>query len=207
MQHTVDAKSDLQALRLRLDMDIGSTYLRRIIEHRLQQYYDRRFFDACRHTRGTEFDNAVAELLFQLARKIRDFFGTSVNAVDGLQQFAFVNYSQRNISFQYARQLIVSIQIGRIGHADPQRAVALLQNDRAVAAGLTFRQHASQFLIDVEKLEIDIGNIQMLIKCAGNLLFGDEAVFHKHSSKLSPGAFLLAQCKLQLLFRQQFLLN
>ena len=44
MQHAIDAKANLQAGFLRLDVDVGSTNLRRILEHRLQQFDDRRIF-------------------------------------------------------------------------------------------------------------------------------------------------------------------
>ena len=44
VQHAVDAEADVQLGFLRLDMDVGSAHLRRILEHRLQQLDDRRIF-------------------------------------------------------------------------------------------------------------------------------------------------------------------
>jgi hypothetical protein len=59
------------------------------------------------------------------------------------------------------------------------------------ASRLGFRQQAHHVAIDIEKLEIDIRDIQLPGQRAGNLFLGDKAVFHKHPTQLAATAFLI----------------
>ncbi len=92
MQDAVDAKANLQAPFLRLDVNIGGPHLGRVVEHRLQQFDDRRFFQPWRDRECAEVDIAVAQVFLQFTREVGDFFGAAVDAVDRLQQLAFVDH-------------------------------------------------------------------------------------------------------------------
>ena len=61
-KHAVDAETDLQARFLRLDVDVRSANLRRIIEHGLQQLDHRRFFQADCIGQRAEIDIAFAQV-------------------------------------------------------------------------------------------------------------------------------------------------
>ncbi len=118
MQHAIDSEADLQPPLLRFDMDIRSTYLHRIVEYRLQQFDDGRFFQAGSLSQRAKIDVAVAEILLQFARKIRNLFGTAIDAVDALQQFAFVDHRKFDRPFYRTGNFVIGEQIGRVGHPD-----------------------------------------------------------------------------------------
>jgi hypothetical protein len=124
-----------------------------------------------------------------------------------LQQVAFVDHRQRDTALDQPRHLVVSVQVGRIGHPDQQYRATVFQHDGAIPARLAFGQQPYDIRIDIEEFEIDVRDVELLGERAGNLLLGNEAVFHENAAEFAPGAFLLAQRELKLFFRQQLLLH
>ena len=50
-------------------------------------------------------------------------------------------------------------------------------------------------------------NAELARQCPGDLLLGDEAALDEHAAQLAPGALLVGEGGVQLLFRQQLLLH
>src|SRR5450830_95796 len=207
MQHAVDAEADLQPAFLRFDMDVGRAYLGGVLEYRLQQLDDGCFFQPRIDGQRAEIDGDIAQVLFQLACQGGNIFRAAVDAVDRLQHFRFIDDGQLDMAFDQPSDLVVGEQVSRIGHADQQAFAAVFQYQRAETAGLGFRQQTHQLGIDVEKFQVDVGNVQLARQGARNLLFGHIAMLDKHPAQLAARTLLFRQRQAQLFFRQQFLLH
>ena len=82
MEHAVDAKTDLQLLLLRLDMDIRRLDLNSIFEHRLQQLDHRGVLGTLPLSQSAEVHD-IPDVLAQLPRQVGDLLGTTVYPVYG----------------------------------------------------------------------------------------------------------------------------
>ena len=207
MHDAVDAEADHQRAFLRLDVDVGGAHLGGRLENGLQQLDDRRFLQPRRERQCAEIDDSLAQFGSQLLRQAGDFLGALIDAVDGFQQLALGDDGQFDLPFENARDFIVGEEIGRVGEADADGVVALLQHQGAEAARLGFRQQAHGGGLDVEILEVDVGRVDLPGNRLGNLLLGDETLVYENPPELAAGFFLLAKRRLQLLFAKQLLLD
>lgn len=208
MQETVDAKADMQAFLLWLDMNVRCPYLGRVVEHRLQQLDHRRILQpGGRKPHGGKVDDASAKLLFQLARQAGNFPGATIHAVDRLQQVAFIDDRQRDVAFQQARDFIVGKQVSRVGQPHQQHLAPVFQGDRAETARLHFGNQLYRLRPEVVLPEVDVRNVHLPRQRARNRFFGDKTVFNENPPQLAPGAFLFRQRRLQLFFGNEILLQ
>ncbi len=207
MHHAVDAEADHQRAFLRLDVDVRGAHLRSRLEDGLQQLDDRRFLQPRREGQRAEIDDSLTQIGGQFLGQAGDFLSALVNAIDGFQQLALGNHGQFDLPFQNARDFVVGEKVGRIGEADADGVVALLQHQGTKAARLGFRQQAYGGRLDVEVLEVDVGRIDLSGDRLGDLLFGDKALVHEDPPQLAAGFLLLIQRLLQLFLAEQILLN
>ena len=207
MHHPVDAKAYHQPTFLRLDVYVGRAYLRGVVKHGLQQLDHRRLFHADAISQRAEVYIGVAYIFTELACQAGDFIGAPITAINTFQQLSFGDHRDVNIPFDNARDFIKGGQIGRIGHANQQHALALFQHNRAKTPRLAFRQHPDHLDIDVVVLEIDIGDVELLGERLGNMLFSDKGIVHQHAPQLASTTLLLLKCETELILRNKFLLN
>ena len=89
--------------------------------------------------------------------------------------------------------LVVGMQIGRVGKADAQATFDLVQHDGPKTPRLRFRQPADQFLARVERLQIDEDSLQLTRQRACNRLFRNVALFDDNAPEFAAAAFLLIE--------------
>ncbi len=205
--HAVDAEADHQRALLRLDVDVGGTHLGRRLENGLQQLDDRRFLQPRRERQRAQIDNPLAQFGGQFLGQAGDFLGALIDAVDGFEQLTLGDDGQFDLPLENARDFVVGEEIGRVGEADADGVVALLQHQRAEAARLGFRQQAHGGGLDVEILEVDVGRVDLPRDRLGYLLLGDETLVDENPSQFAAGFFLFAKRRLQLLFAEKLLLD
>ena len=207
MQHAVDAEADDEPGFLRLDVDVRGAHPHRILEHGLQQLDDRRVFHRGAQPQRGEIDAAVADLLSQLLGQAADLLGAPVDAVDGLQQHTLGDHRELDVALQETGNLVVGEQVGRIGHRHLVVRPAVLQDDGAEAARLRLRQAHGDLGLEAEVLEIHERNLELARQGSGDLVFGHEAFLHEYAAELAPALALLVEGLLELLVRQQALLQ
>jgi len=207
VKHTVDPEPDLQRLLHRLDVNVGRAHLHRILEHCLQQLDHRRVFHPRRERNTAQVDDRFAKLGAQFLRQSADFLGAPVDAVDGLQQQRFAHHGKLDLALEHASQFVIGEQVGRVGHADAEGAAGVLQNQRPEAACQRFRQPHGHFGLDVEMLEVDERDLKLTRERAADLVLGEIAAVDEDAAEFSAAALLLGKRGLELLLRQQPLLQ
>ena len=207
VKHAVDAEADLQPPLLGLDVDVGGSHLGSVFEHRLQQLDHGSVFRSHALSQRAEIHVVFAQIPFQLFRQTGNLLGATVDPIDGFQQQPLVDRHQFDIAPQEPRNLVVTKDVGGISHAHHKSMRAVFQNQGAESAGLVLRQLADNVGIDVEMLEIDVGDVELFRQGFGNLVLGDEAVFHQHAPEFAPRALLVVQGDLELPLRDQLLLD
>ena len=109
--------------------------------------------------------------------------------------------------FDDARNLVIRVEIGRIGHADLQRLRVVFENNRAKTPRLGLGQLLHHLGLDVVVLEIDVRNLQLLGQRFRYFLFGDVALLNEYATEFAAAALLFIERELELFGRQQILLN
>jgi len=155
-----------------------------------------------------KIDGRFAKFGGQLLGQPGDFLGAPVHPVNQRQQLAFGDHRDIHLAAHQAANLVIGLEIGRIGEADPQQAIFLTQHQRPETAGLGFAQQLEQFLIGrLETAQVDEGHPQLPGQRLRNTLFGDVAAIDEDPPQLAPGCLLLIQRSLELLLGQQALLD
>ncbi len=186
-------------------MHVGSVDLRGVVENRLQQLDHGRVLRAQPGAEGAEVDVAVADIALQLLRQPADLIGAAINPVDGLQQNRLAHHRGLDIAPQQTGDLVESEKIGRIGHADEIRGLALLEHDCAEAPGLRFGQAAHEVVVEVVELQVDVRDVELTRDRLADLLFVDEALLDQHPPQPPAGLLLLLERDLELVGRDDVL--
>ena len=116
-----------------------------------------------------------------------------IDAVDQRQQLAFRHHGRLDVMAQDADDLVVGVQVGRVGKADAQTTLDLVQHDGPKTPRLSFRQAVDQFLARIERLQIDEDSLQLTRQRACNRLFRNVALFDDNAPEFAAAAFLLIE--------------
>ena len=154
-----------------------------------------------------QVDVALVQLFAHFLRDRRDLVRAAIDHVHGLEQVGFLDEREAQRLLQARRQLVVGHQIGRVGHADEQAARIRLQHQRAETAGLHFGQQAHGLLIERQLTHVDERDLQVRGEQLVQLLFAHQAHVGEHAAELAAAALLFVERALQLLVREQLLLE
>ena len=179
----------------------------RILEHTLQQFYYRRVSQALR---GRELGQVHpgaggGEFLLKFLREPGDFFGTAVDAINGLKEFVLPDHRQTQRPAQHACEFVVSENIGGVGHADHQTIRLVFERDGAETARMHLGNQPHDLGLIVEALEINVGNIKLLREEIQHLVFGKKTILDQHAPKLAAALLLVRERGIELLLGNDFI--
>src|SRR6185503_1423984 len=110
-----------------------------------------------------------------------------------------------DVLLEQARQLVVSKEVGGVGHADQHHCAALLERERAEPARRGFRQLHHGGAVEVVLLEVHEAQIELPPERLRDHLLGDEAQVDERAPELAPRALLLLEREPELLLRDRLL--
>ena len=154
-----------------------------------------------------QVDVALVQLLAHFLCDRGDLVRAPIDHVHGLEQVRFLDERDAQRLFQPRRQLVVRHQVGRIRHADEQAARIRLQHQRAEAASLHFGQQPHSLMIEGQLAHVDERDLQVRGEQLVELLLAHQPQVGQHAPELATAALLLVERALQLLGREQFLLD
>ncbi len=207
LQETIDAQANAQATVVGLDVNVGGRDPDGVLEHRLDQLDDGRVRRAFLGRQRLQIDVGFGQLIVELLGQRYDLLGAPVHEIDRAQQRGFLREREPDRLAEQTCELVESEQVGRVGHADEVAARVLFQHERAMPPRLRLRQLADDLRVERHVREIDVRNVQRRRERAVQIGFGDRADVDQHAAELAAAAALLRERLLQLLLRDQLLLE
>ena len=176
LKNSVYALADAQHQFVGFDVHVGRAHLNRVFHDRLQQPCNRTRRAFFRRSDRRKRKLVVRQFAFEFAGDVDDVACAAVREVEHRQQFAFAHNRERNRLLQLPCEFVVREYVHRVGHAEQQLAVALLQHDRPVAPRVCLRQPSDQRRLEVDVLEVDERNAELFGQEAEEPVFVDEAL-------------------------------
>ncbi len=201
LQHAVDTLADAQDTLVRLDMDVRSADLRRVLEDGLQQLHHRGVGHVLGLDQLRQVEVALGELLAELLGEVADFVGAAVDEIDGGEQVLLAHDGQVQRLLEHLAQLVVAEDVGGIGHAHQHAAIRPpVEDDGAVAAGEGLGDEPDGLGCEFEVLEIDERDVELPGEELQQLLLTDVAVLDEHLAELAAALLLFGERRVQLGF-------
>ena len=212
MQHAVDAEANAQVALLRLDVDVRRPGSQRLLEHRRQQSHHGCVFgrDNAHAQQVADFVLDGIDVVGQLTRQAGDLVTAAVDPVERGQQLALGHHRQVDLAPGQPGQLVVGVDVGRVGHRHPQRpagACAVLDRQRAQAPGMHLGQQCGHLAPQVAGRQVDERRPKLASDRLGDLHLGHPLPVDKNAAELAATLFLLDQGLIKLGGGEQRLLD
>ena len=181
LEHTIDAKADLQRSFLRLDMDIRGTHLHCIFKQRLQQSHHWRVFLAARRSRHAF--GRHADIFFERTRMPGNFVCTSIKTIQHGENLVLCTHGRRNRTHQDALGSVQRAYVAGISESNEQTAALIFEHHCTASSRGGFRQQLDKFRSKFVFSEIHERNIELFGQQHCQFVFTDSAALYEHPSK------------------------
>ena len=162
LQDAIDPEPDAQLLIAGLDVNVRGARLHGVIEHGLQELDDGCVGRTLLGGKLLDVDVVRPQIVAHRFRERSDLVGLAIDRIEGLEQIGLAHQREPDRLLELGLQLVVGVQVGRVGHADQQASRILEQHDGAIAPRERLGEQAHRFLIDARLLQVDERHLQVL---------------------------------------------